>query len=58
MLSWLLDRLLGWLPDDMWDVWLGDDASDDACLDGSERAAVRLMTGLSDAELDDLGGLP
>lgn len=27
-------------------------------LDGTNRAAVRLVTGFSDAELDDLGGVP
>lgn len=25
-------------------------------LDGSDRAAVRLLTGLNDSQLDDLGG--
>ncbi|WP_206445768.1 type II toxin-antitoxin system VapB family antitoxin [Agrococcus sp. KRD186] len=27
-------------------------------LDGSNRAAVRMLTGFSDEELDDLGGVP
>lgn len=27
-------------------------------LDGTNRAAVALLTGFSDAELDDLGGVP
>lgn len=27
-------------------------------LDGTDRAAVRLLAGLSDADLDSLGGLP
>jgi hypothetical protein len=27
-------------------------------LDGSDRASARLLTGMNDAELDELGGLP
>lgn len=28
-----------------------------AALDGTDRAAVRMLAGLTDAEIDDLGGL-
>ena len=67
MLARLLDRLAQWVRCEpkwagMWDDDSPDDEEPLRFMSDAEflhwLAVVRLMTGLTDAEIDDLGGMP